>query len=198
MVTQKVEPKVIEIPKPNRTTLKVKIRSYPGSALIVNRKTQKAMDQIKNKQLGKAKEKKGAKNPKEIFENCMHRVNETYGYPAEALKKSMISVANMADLKMTDIRKSFHVIGDIIPFTKCSKPKLREDYLPLRKGGMDWRIRAQFDTWEMEHTILFNANTITAEQIVSLVDLAGFHGGFGEDRPNKSGGSHGMFEVIRK
>jgi len=47
-----------------------------------------------------------------------------------------------------------------------------------------------------EHTILFNSNYISAEQLCNLVDLAGFHCGFGEMRPfaPKSSGSHGMFD----
>lgn len=193
------EPKVIEIPRPNRTTLKVRIRNQPGSTLITNPLSEKATAGIKDKQLKKAKTAQAAKNPEELFEAALYRVNGTYGFPAGALKKAMVSAANIADLPMTMAKKAFFVMGDIVPFTKCSKPKMREDFPRLPNGNIDWRIRAEFDTWEQEHTILFNANYISAEQIINLVDLAGFHCGFGEMRPfaPKSSGSHGMFEVVK-
>ena len=200
MSTKKVvEPKVIEIPKPNRTTLKVKIRSLPGSSLITNPLSEKATAGIKDKQLKKAKTAKEAKNPDELFESALYRVNGSFGFPAGALKKAMVSAANIADLPMTMAKKAFFVMGDIVQFTKCAKPKMREDFPRLPNGSIDWRIRAEFDSWEQEHTILFNANYISAEQIINLVDLAGFHCGFGEMRPfaPKSSGSHGMFEVVR-
>ena len=200
MATKKVvEPQTITIPKPNRTTLKVNIRSLPGSSLITNPLSDKATSGIKDKQLKKAKTAKEAKNPEELFEAALYRVNGGYGFPAGALKKAMVSAANIADLPMTMAKKAFFVMGDIVQFTKCAKPKMREDFPRLPNGSIDWRIRAEFDTWEMEHTILFNQNYISAEQIINLVDLAGFHCGFGEMRPfaPKSSGSHGMFEVIR-
>jgi len=191
------EVKVIEIPKPNRTTLKVKIRGL--SSLITNPFTEKAEKSIKDKQTKKGGQAREAKNPEELFKVAVYRVNGTYGFPAGALKKSMVSAANIANLPMTMAKKAFFVMGDIVPFTKCSKPKMREDFPVLPNGNRDWRIRAEFDNWEMEFTILFNANYISAEQIINLVDLAGFHCGFGEMRPfaPKSSGSHGMFEVIR-
>lgn len=198
-IKKAVEPRVIEIPKPNRTTLRVKIRSLPGSSLICNRLSEKATSGIKDKQLKKAKIAKEAKNPNELFESSFYRINGTYGFLAGALKKAMVSAANIADLPMTMAKKAFFVMGDIIPFTKCAKPKMREDFPRLPNGSIDWRIRSEFDTWEMEFTILFNANYISAEQIINLVDLAGFHCGFGEMRPfaPKSSGSHGMFQVVR-
>ena len=198
-IKEAIKPKVIEIPKPNRTTLKVKIRSLPGSSLITNPLSEKATTGIKEKQLKKGKIAKEAKNPEELFQAALYRINGTYGFPAAALKKAMVSAANIADLPMTMAKKAFFVMGDIVQFTKCAKPKMREDFPRLPNGSIDWRIRAEFDSWEMEHTILYNANYISAEQIVNLIDLAGFHCGFGEMRPfaPKSSGSHGMFEVIR-
>ena len=194
-----IENKVIEIPKPNRTTLKVKIRSLPGSTLICNRLSEKATAGIKERQLKKAKTAKEAKNPDELYEASYYKVNGGYGYLAGALKKAMVSAANIADLPMTMAKKAFFVMGDIVPFTKNSPPKMREDFPRLPNGSIDWRIRSEFEKWEMEFTILFNANYISAEQIINLVDLAGFHCGFGEMRPfaPKSSGSHGMFEVVR-
>lgn len=195
-----LEPKVIEIPKPNRSTLKVKVRGLPGSSIIFNRLSEKATESIKDKQLKKAKTAKEAKQPDELFKASLHRSNGTYGIPAGALKKAMVSAANIADLPMTMAKKAFFVMGDIVPFTKCTEPKMREDFPRLPNGSIDWRIRAEIDSWEAEFTILFNANYISAEQIINLVDLAGFHCGFLEMRPfaPKSSGSHGMFEVVRK
>jgi hypothetical protein len=192
--------KVINIPTVQRTTLKVRIRNLPGSSLICNRLSEKAMEGIKQKQQKQAKLSKEAKNPKELFEASLYRVNGTYGFPAPALKKAMVSAANIADLPMTMAKKAFFIMGDIVPFTKSSEPKMREDFVRLPNGSIDWRIRSEFDSWEMEFTILFNGNYISAEQVINLVDLAGFHCGFGEMRPfaPKSSGTHGMFEVVRK
>lgn len=192
--------KTISIPNVQRVTLKVKVRSLPGSSLICNRLSEKTMEGIKQKQQKQARLSKEGKNPKELFEASLYHTNGTYGFPAGALKKAMVSASNIADIPMTVTKKAFFVMGDIVPFTNCAKPKMREDFPRLPNGSIDWRIRSEFETWEQEHTILFNANYISAEQIINLVDLAGFHCGFGEMRPfaPKSSGSHGMFEVVRK
>jgi hypothetical protein len=193
------EANMIVIPRPNRTTIDVPIRSLPGSSIIFNRFSEKSMKSITDKQTKAAKTAKEAKNPQELFEASLHRVNGTYGFPAQGFKKAMVSAANIADLPMTMAKKAFFVMGDIIPFSKCSKPKMREDFPRLPNGNPDWRIRAEIDEWEAKVKILFNANYISAEQIINLVDLAGFHVGLLEMRPfaPKSSGVHGMFEVVR-
>lgn len=193
----------IVIPLPKRTTIKLKIRNSPGIPLVCNRKTKRAMDRIRNKQLMQGTVGKEKKDIQILFEESMHRVNGTYGFPGSGIKNAIVAAGPIGGITMTFLKKAgIYVIGDIVPFTKFSEPKMRdEDFLPVGRGGLDWRIRSQFDEWEMELTILFNANMISKEQIVNLVDLAGFHIGIGEGRPNSkrtAGCGWGLFEVVRQ
>jgi hypothetical protein len=192
--------KVIQIEKPNIREFHIGVRSYPGSSLIMNNFSDAAKTQIQNKQLKKAVTFKQAKDPDKVFQDSLIKHNGDLALKSIWFKTAMVGAANIAEMKMTDARKAFFVIGEYIPFTKNSKPKMKEDFLPLKRAGRDWRIRAEIDTWEAKVPIRYNGNWWSEEQIINLISLAGFHCGVGDNRPNspKCCGSHGMFEVVGK
>jgi hypothetical protein len=189
---------VVEITRPKREIITVHLKSVPGSTLICHRKSEQSMQQIKDKQLKKAIQAKEAKNVQQLFEDSLYRVNGVYGFPAPAFKAAMVQAANLAGMEMTFLRRAgVYVLGEIIPFYKNSPPKMREDF-PVIKGVTHWRIRSEFESWGINLKIQYNANVISKEQIIGLLDLAGFHIGIGDWRPfsPKSGtGNHGMWEV---
>jgi len=97
--------------------------------------------------------------------------------------------------KMVESRGSFHVIGDLIPI-KCAKgPKMRTDMVRIGQGTSDVRYRPEYKDWSCELPIEYNANVISAEQIVNMFNTAGFSTGVGEWRPER-GGQYGMFKVV--
>jgi len=67
----------------------------------------------------------------------------------------------------------------------------------LGNGAADIRYRPEFDPWSVDLEIKYNAAVLSAEQIVNLVNLAGFSVGVGDWRPEKSG-THGTFHIEGK
>lgn len=193
---------VISIPIPNRQLFHLKIRNTPGSSLLMNKFSISAEKQIIDKQMGKATIKKAPKNPDRCFEESQYRdKNGKLGIPANAVHASMMGVWEQANLpNKKTIRQNIRILGDIIPFTSNSEPRKHAQILKLPQGrGADWRIRSEIEEWEMEVPIYYDTNSVTLEQIINIIDLAGFHCGLLDNRPNspKCSGTHGMYEVVK-
>ena len=118
-----------------------------------------------------------------------------YGIPCSGFKKSALTAVGVTKLKRFIISQAFHILGDFVPIEK-SKPKLRKDIVRIRKtGGSIERFRYEFPNWEVSLTIRYNKSVINPEQIIRLLNMAGFGVGIGDWRPEK-GGSFGQFEVV--
>lgn len=72
--------------------------------------------------------------------------------------------------------------------------QVREDMVRVGMGSADLRYRGQVKNWEMQFIVKFNANKLSPEQVLNLIQYAGFSSGLGEWRPEKNGG-FGTFEV---
>jgi len=53
--------------------------------------------------------------------------------------------------------------------------------------GTDIRYRGQVNTWELEFVVKYNADVLSAEQVLNLIHHGGFSCGVGEWRPEKNG-----------
>lgn len=72
--------------------------------------------------------------------------------------------------------------------------QMRQDMVTVGMGTADIRFRGQVSDWEAKFMIQFNADILSAEQILNLLQIAGFSQGLGEWRPERNG-SNGTFEV---
>lgn len=72
--------------------------------------------------------------------------------------------------------------------------QMREDMVRVGMGSADLRYRGQVKEWSMKVLVRFNANKLSAEQVVNLLQYAGFSSGLGEWRPERNG-DFGTFEV---
>lgn len=189
-------------------TLKVKTISIPirGIApLIVSKFDEKSKQQILEGAPGKAKQaKRVVDTPKEQYEKSLYYLadGKTYGMPAVAFKAAMVRAAQSAyDMQMVRTRTLFHVLAD--DESGCIKingtPYMREDM--VRIGTLNKvaspRYRACFNDWSALLRITYLDGAISEEQIVALVNAAGFCCGVGEWRPEKcNSGSYGLFQVV--
>ena len=105
----------------------------------------------------------------------------------------------------TETRSAFHVLAEGYSKTGTGlikingQHRMREDM--VRVGGMNKvaspRYRAEFPVWSANITIQFLEDKFTEKDIVGLLNAAGFTGGVGEWRPEKSNsGSFGLFRVV--
>lgn len=110
--------------------------------------------------------------------------------PAIALKKSIVSSARQVDgLAMTMLRGSLFVIGDedgLIP-VKYKNKIIRRDMVKVGMGSSDIRYRGQVSDWKATVSIKFNADVLSADQLINLINIAGFSCGICEWRPEKGG-----------
>lgn len=171
------------------------------SPLIQHKFAEKAKKQIRDKKLGKKTKDRSATDPEAEFRSAMHLTdNDEYGIPLTAFKASLINAAHKdIGIEKTLVKKSLYIKSNdshmVIPM-KCDDPVMREDYVKVGMSGTDLRYRPEWKEWSVDVEMIFNAGNLQPEDILTLVDLAGFGVGLHEMRPEK-GGEYGRFEVDR-
>lgn len=182
----------IEIPRIELKEMNVPITG--DSPLICNRWSEKAKQQILDKQMKKAKAKKDAKDPDADFRGSLYILPEGgFGFPASAFKKAAVSACRFSDgLKMTEARGAFHILGELVRIEGTPTP--REDMVRINMGTADIRYRGEFKEWKANLKVRYNVAVFSPAQIINLFNMAGFGVGIGEWRPERSG-SYGMFHV---
>lgn len=191
-------PKAVTLTVQRPTIRKMDVKLRGISPLITHAWSEKAKGIMRDAQSGKVRGKKPPKDPKAEFEASSYGIGKNkYGFPAKAFKAACASAATryVEGITGTFVYGAFHVLGDFVEI-KSKPPVMREDM--VRVGGMnkvaDIRYRAQFEDWSVTLPVAYNENVIQPEQILDLLNLAGFHVGVGEWRPERKG-NHGMFEV---
>lgn len=203
-----------ELPKIDIKFLTVEV--VGDSPLIVHKWTAKAKKEMLDKQMKKASAGKQAKDPEFDFLDSMYWLNEgiseeptkeeykkilksgkaRFGFPAVAFKACAIDAAYQqgAIAKKTTARGAFHLIDELVEIK--GTPRMREDMVQI--GGMskvaDIRYRGEFPEWRATLNIRYNASAISAEQILTMLNIGGFSNGVGEWRPSRDG-SFGTFHV---
>jgi len=190
---KKPESRII-VPAPNLKVMRVGIKGL--SPLLVNRWSEKAMRQIEETQSGAPKtRKRAARDPRAEFEASSYRYpGGGYGFPSASFRLAAVSACRLVDgLTMTQARVLFVIPADLV---KLVGPRPKMDTRPVRlaNGSADLRYRALFWPWATKLDIRYNANAVSAEQIINLLVLAGECIGVGELRPEK-GGNHGRFTI---
>jgi hypothetical protein len=73
---------------------------------------------------------------------------------------------------------------------------MMEHMVRVARGAADLRYRGAIKSWSMNLMVKFNADMFSQEQVVNLIQTAGFSQGLGEWRPERNGDS-GTFEVVQ-
>ncbi len=178
------------------------------SPLITHAWSQKAREMMLAKQMKKATAAKQAKNPWEDFCDSLYWISPrpdgdvteadiekaTFGIPSIGLKNSFVTACtSIGGITKVAARQAFHVEGQWVEILG-SKPSMREDVVRVGMGTADLRYRGEFSPWHAVVPIRYNAAMLSPEQIVNLVNVAGFGVGIFEWRPERDG-SYGMFHV---
>lgn len=125
--------------------------------------------------------------------------DEQYGIPARAIYNSMIRASSyLFDIKqggMRNIKEGVTLVGDVLPL-KYDKLKVVTHWgrTSGMKGSPRKIMRNAFEGWSVEVTIQFNKANLSAEQIVNVLNWAGFHIGVGGFRKEKTG-NFGAFHI---
>ena len=152
-----------------------------------------------NLKKGKKLSEKDDKLEEDKYEAKKHLTdNKKVGFPSTAFLKGMVGVAPYIDgMDMKKVRGSVRILGDIIPI------KYKEEIKDIKWGktsGISKAprkiIRPKFVDWSCKLEIIYNSTNISAEQIINLLNWAGFQMGIGGFRPEHSG-MFGQYEVKR-
>ena len=125
--------------------------------------------------------------------------DEEIGIPARAIYNSMIRASSyLFDIKqggMRNVKEGVTIVGDILPL-KFKKQKILTHWgrTSGMKGSPRKIMRNAFEDWSVEVTIQFNEANLSAEQIVNVLNWAGFHIGVGGFRKEKTG-NFGAFHI---
>ena len=171
------------------------------SPLISNKFSQEALGMMRDKQQGKAKAKKKAKDPEADMRGSMHFTEKGKpGFPAVAFKAAAVEAARFVDygrkFSMTSAKLMFHTVGDVLEL--MGEPEMYEAPVRNATGVCDIRYRAKFPEWGCRIVVEYNENAISRDQLVSLFEIAGFSCGVGAWRPSSKeakNGTHGRFSV---
>ena len=168
------------------------------SPLITHPWDEKAIREIQAAQAGKKTKNRTIRDPEAEFKACIYRTDELEpGIPLLAFKKSLIEAAHKdIGIEKTLVRKAFFIpctdSGKIIPM-ECGEPRMRTDVVRVGTSGTDLRYRPEFWPWRVRISAEIDADLLQPEDVVNLVNRAGFGVGICEWRPQK-GGEYGRFE----
>ncbi len=196
-----------EIKAPNFQVVEVGIR---GSApLMVHKFSMKARNQIEAKQTSQDKVKKprAPKDYKAEFNAARYiSKNGWDGFYAGSLRNAMIRAASYGGgLTMTQAKGLIFIVAegydkeDGTPLVRIiGKPV--HDTRPARNdgGGIDMRNRPRYDTWSAKVKISYDADLLSAQDVLNLLARAGESVGIGDGRPsspNSNGCGFGTFQV---
>ena len=178
--------------------LKVQVESIPTSTFISHKLDAATVDAFTMRETGEAGKKQLRDFDKE-YESCFYYTeNKKYGIPVGAFVGAILDTCVALDIPKTKVKRAVRLLGDIIEI-KYKKINHRIDN-PRRSGRNstpDVRHRPEFVDWSVELIIQYDEEQVTPEQIINLINSAGFTSGIGDWRPSspKSSGTHGMFRV---
>lgn len=189
----------VELKPINVRKLEITIEST--SPMIQHKWSEKALRQMREKGAGKKTKNRDQRDPAAESKAATYlTVSGDYGIPLLAVKGAIIEAAHKdIGVEKTLVRKALFILAPdpsmVIPI-KTAAPKVREDSVRVGMGSADLRYRPQFDKWSAVLKIDYDADLLRPEDIVNLIDRAGFGVGICEWRPEK-GGEFGRFRVKR-
>lgn len=191
-----------------RTTLTIR-----GTAPLVQNKfshkaRQKMMaDMATPKSAKKAKTERPPRDYGDDFQQAQHLTESgRNGVPCAAFRAAMIDACRTVGLVMTKAKMSVFVVpdgfdvddGTPLVLLTAKKPERTESLVRNDNGSADIRIRPMWREWSANVTLEFDADMITSDSVINLLDRAGRQVGIGEGRPfskNSVGQGWGTFIV---
>jgi len=216
--------KKVEVVRLERNRINLHLVGETG--LIVHDFDEKSIQQMLDRQMGKASRGREKKDPLAAFRGSLYKMPKGgFGFPARGFKACFVKASNDVELVKTEMKRALRVLGtgdealsvegliriQAEPLAKCDYGtydkeyekdlkvehahgiSMRRDMVRLENGVADIRFRGFFPRWTCNVEILFNKRMISEEQLVALVDAAGFGVGIGEWRPGAPKSESGQF-----
>ena len=186
------------------------LRGKQGSPLVIHAFTEKAKQEIRDKQQKKAKKSREERRPQDECDAAKY-IDEN-GHecaPITAIKKSIISAAAaFEDITKIGLRQSIFVDSiespgsPLVPIElhsgKAAKGVMREDAVTIGINTRGLTYRPEYREWQLRVSVEYNSRMISEEQLLALVDQAGWGVGICEGRPERTSAlGWGRFERVK-
>lgn len=170
------------------------------SPMIQHAWSEKALGQLRATSAERRKMPKEKRDPEIDANNAMYKLKDgTAACPMLAVKASMIGAAHKDfGIEKTIVRKALFLpssdyeSGLLAPLL-YDNVEVREDIVRVGINQTDLRYRPEFTGWKVNVILEIDPDLINEQDIVNLVNRAGFSVGIGEWRPER-GGEYGRFE----
>jgi hypothetical protein len=159
-----------------------------------------------------AKKSKAARPPRDFsrdFEEAKHISTAGWiGMPCVAFRAAMVDACRTVGLVMTKAKMAVFVVPEgfdrdegspLVRVQSEREPERLESFVRNDTGVADIRIRPMWRQWGADVTVEFDADMISIDSVVNLLDRAGRQVGIGAGRPfstSSVGQGWGTFEVI--
>lgn len=163
--------------------------------LILNRMRDEALAEIADKQRGKAKGPRAARDPEKEFLGALHMISDgVYGFPATGIQNCLAAAGyRCLGETMTELRAVMSIEADLVEI-KGSAPRMRCDFVVLQGKTASVAYRPMFVDWSMDVPVAYLKNKISKAQVLNLFQYAGFAIGIGSWRKEKKG-TFGLFDI---
>jgi len=189
---------MIKLKPINKGYVRLRIRGL--SELIHHKWSEKAKEMIRLKKAGKKTKDRVPCSPEEEYEAATYRTDDgECGIPLTSIKSAILSAAHKdLGVEKTLVRKALFILGSsergtVLPL-EYEDRRMEEDPVRVGVGSADLRYRPYYRGWGVVLTIELDLELLTVEDLITLINRAGFGVGIGEKRPEKGGGN-GRFEV---
>lgn len=179
-------------------SIDVTIKEMKGSPLVIHAFAEKAKQEIRDKQQKKVKKAKEERNPSLEFEAAKYVDSDGRECaPITAIKKSIITAATAFDgLTKVALRQAIFVDSIVSPGSALvpieledgttAKGVMREDAVTIGISTRGLTYRPMYECWRLRLRIEYNSRMISEEQLLALIDHAGWGVGICEGRPERS------------
>jgi hypothetical protein len=179
-------------------SIDVTLHNLPGALLVVHAFAEKAKQEIRDKQQKKAKQAKAERKPAEECEAAKLFDGEGREcVPVTALKKAIVSAATaFDDVTKVGLRQALFVSpegnpgGMLVPIEhhdgSPAVGTMREDAVTIGVNTRGLVYRPQYNEWQLRVRVDFNPRLVSKEQLMALIEQAGWGVGICEGRPEKS------------
>lgn len=177
----------------------VVVRIIGISPLIQHNWDEKAKRMMREKQAGRKTKTRDVRDPDAEFKAAMYLTEDgKHGIPARAIKQAIISAAHKdIGIEKTLVKKALFIYPasrDAIIEMDCDEPEMVEDNVRVGVGSADLRYRPYFHKWAVTLTFELDIELLRVEDLLTLLDRAGFGIGVCDWRPEK-GGEYGRFKI---
>lgn len=179
-------------------SIEVTLRGRDGSPLVIHAFAEKAKQEIRDKQQKKAKKVREERNPQAESEAAKYiDAQGRECAPITAIKKAIITAATaFEDITKVGLRQAVFVDSVVSPGASLVPIEdyegnpvvgvMREDAVTIGINTRGLAYRPEYKTWQLRMRIEFNSRIVSEEQLLALVDQAGWGVGICEGRPERS------------